>query len=202
MRDTPTVTSDEASDQAPPIDPQTRSFIRQSPSAIAVTDAHDRIVEWNPEAAALFGFARDDVLGEELGPLILGDHTDAHRQAVAAHLRNGDPTVLERNVTVSCRHRDGTRVWALVTSGSLTSTTGDPLFVVWLRHMHRHDEERRRDPGLDSTLEALINNISDVITVLGPHGEWVSSSGAGTRILGWEPNLDPEGGIYALRPSR
>jgi len=47
-------------------------------------------------------------------------------------------------------------------------------------------------------LEALLANISDIVTVMGANGEWISSSGAGNRLLGWEPDLDPEGGIFEL----
>ncbi len=50
----------------------------------------------------------------------------------------------------------------------------------------------------EARLDVLLANISDIVTVLGPDGEWISSNGAGSKMLGWVPNIDPEGGIFAL----
>ncbi|MET0662920.1 MAG: ATP-binding protein, partial [Ilumatobacteraceae bacterium] len=50
----------------------------------------------------------------------------------------------------------------------------------------------------ESRRQALLTNISDIITVMGPNGEWISTSGAGSRMLGWASDIDPDAGIFAL----
>jgi PAS domain S-box-containing protein len=51
------------------------SVLAAAPDAIVTLDADHRIVEWNPGAARLFGYAREDVLGQDIDPLITDPDT-------------------------------------------------------------------------------------------------------------------------------
>lgn len=181
------------------LDAQTAALVASSPAAIAIVDDDDVIAEWNPAAERYYGYGRPDTIGAKLGDLIIPvELRGAHRDAIESFRATADPAALPRDLTVPARRADGTTAWTALTLTPLEAGSGDRLLIAWLRQMHRAPAERRDDPGALTHLEALVNNISDVITVLDAHGQWLSSSSAGTRILGWEPGLDPEGGIYAL----
>jgi diguanylate cyclase (GGDEF)-like protein/PAS domain S-box-containing protein len=47
-------------------------------------------------------------------------------------------------------------------------------------------------------LELIVEHSTDVISILGPDGEWLYSSPAGSRLLGFPDDHNPEGGILAL----
>src|SRR4029450_12676439 len=55
-------------------------------------------------------------------------------------------------------------------------------------------------PEAEERFRALVAHSSDIITVLEPDGTWRSSSAAGTRLLGYEEGVDPDGGIFSLLP--
>ncbi len=60
-------------------DPAVRDsmLLRRLPAAVVVVDDHGDVVYWNDEAAALFGRARDDVLGAPVGGLGIWPHAMA-----------------------------------------------------------------------------------------------------------------------------
>jgi len=51
------------------------SVLAAAPDAIVTLDADHRIVEWNPGAERLFGYAREDVIGQDIDPLITDPDT-------------------------------------------------------------------------------------------------------------------------------
>ncbi|MCJ7672852.1 MAG: GAF domain-containing protein, partial [Acidimicrobiia bacterium] len=67
---------------------------------------------------------------------------------------------------------------------------------------YRADKERREAErertNSEQRLAAIVEHLSDVVTVLDADGSWVSSSPAGSRLLGYDRGVDPPGGIFAL----
>jgi len=47
-------------------------------------------------------------------------------------------------------------------------------------------------------LELIVEHSTDVISILGPQGEWLYSSPAGSRLLGYAEDHNPEGGIMSM----
>ncbi len=169
-----------------------------NPAAVVAFDVDASIREWNPAATALFGYRRSEVLGMQLADLILsGDRRQRIRDAVGRYFSDGDTEAFERGQTLAMRRADGSRIWVEASLRPLTTWGETPLFAAWLRELPEYDEDAETQ-RVESRRQALLANISDIITVMGPNGEWVSSSGAGTRLLGWAPNLDPDSGIYPL----
>jgi PAS domain S-box-containing protein len=75
-----------------------------APDAIVTLDPHNRIVEWNSGAERLFGYRRDEVVGQDIDPLIA---QGSHRKEAVGFTRmvSGGETLLP---TETVRyHRDG-----------------------------------------------------------------------------------------------
>jgi PAS domain S-box-containing protein len=49
------------------------SIVENTPVAVVVMDADERVTDWNPAAAALFGYSADEALGRPIDELVLGD---------------------------------------------------------------------------------------------------------------------------------
>jgi PAS domain S-box-containing protein len=77
-------------------------------AAIVSTDAHGRIVEFNPAAEAMFGRARDGALGRPVSDLIVPQRYRAAHEAGMERLRHGDaPRLLGRRVEMAALRADG-----------------------------------------------------------------------------------------------
>ena len=71
-----------------------RTVLASARDAIITMDHQNRIVEFNPAAEQMFGYARAEAMGCNLTELIIpSDLRDRHRQAVARFNRTGRPTL-------------------------------------------------------------------------------------------------------------
>ena len=71
------------------------------------------IVLWNPGAAALFGYAESDILGQRLEVLVPERLRPAHREGLARYIATGHGAVIDspQPVEVPALRRDGTEFW-------------------------------------------------------------------------------------------
>jgi PAS domain S-box-containing protein len=49
------------------------SLVENSPVAVVVMDSDERVTEWNPAAAALFGYSAEEALGRPIDDLVFGE---------------------------------------------------------------------------------------------------------------------------------
>mgnify|MGYP000305108776 CR=1 FL=1 len=101
--------------------------------AVVVVDAAGAIREWNPQAAAMFGWERQQLIGVNLAgilfPKLSGDHAAAERlDAVLA----GDATALRRRLLATARRGDGSVVPIELGLTGLDSPDGRE-FAVFIR---------------------------------------------------------------------
>ena len=76
--------------------------------AIINMDAAGFIVGWNPAAERIFGHKRLEVIGKNLGELIVPPaYREAHHQGLQRLQRTGEPRMLGKPVEISAMRRDG-----------------------------------------------------------------------------------------------
>ena len=84
------------------------AIIDHAIAGIVSTDGQGRIVEFNPAAEAMFGRSRADVLGLEVGALIVPpQHRAAHAAGMARMAAGGAPRVMGRRVQMTALRHDG-----------------------------------------------------------------------------------------------
>jgi PAS domain S-box-containing protein len=87
---------------------RTRRIVDTAHDAFVAMDAAGRIVDWNPQAEAEFGWSRDEVIGRELAAtLIPDDFRSAHRRGLEHFLATGEGPLLNRRIEVSASRRSG-----------------------------------------------------------------------------------------------
>ncbi|MET0663240.1 MAG: PAS domain S-box protein, partial [Ilumatobacteraceae bacterium] len=165
------------------------AIVAASPTAIVVFDVDGKILDWNPAAAQMLGYTRAETVGRPVGELIVSENLRVDlRDSVVAYIVAGDTDAFDRPHTLAAKRADGARIWVELTLRPLTPWGQHPLFVAWLREIAEYDEAA--EVNAESRRQALLTNISDIITVMGPNGEWISTSGAGSRMLGWASDID------------
>jgi PAS domain S-box-containing protein len=76
--------------------------------AVIGMDDQGRIVGWNSQAEAVFGWSAAEALGRPLATTIVpGAYRDAHQRGVARFLASGVSTILNKRVEIVALHRDG-----------------------------------------------------------------------------------------------
>ena len=148
-----------------------------------------RFIDANDAAVRLYGYSHDEFLAMPV------THVSADPEATAALMATLDE---EEHTDATRVHikRDGTRFPVEVTIGTFEHD-GRRLAVAVLRDTtERNLAEQARDQAAERT-RALLAHSSDIITVLREDGTWISSTDAGTRILGPQPGIE-SGGLFSI----
>jgi len=88
-----------------------RGIIETALDAFIQMDEDGRVIGWNPQAEALFGWSRDEVIGKALGNLIVPERLRArHTAGVARFLQGGGSTILGKRIEIDALRRDGTEI--------------------------------------------------------------------------------------------
>jgi PAS domain S-box-containing protein len=144
----------------------------------------------------MVGRDADSLIGTRGSDVIHPDDRDRVRSEMAAvEARVLDSTTVETRFI----RPDGEIVWARFTvwlvfddDGRPTHYGSDVADITEVRAARDAEDRARRG------FEALVEQASDIITVLEADGTWRSSSGAGSRLLGYQKGFDPDGGLVAL----
>ena len=82
------------------------SLVSISPAAVVVLDADERVTDWSPAAAELFGYSAEEALGRPLDDLVFGDSgREEGREIMQEAIREGRAQRITKR-----RRRDGTLV--------------------------------------------------------------------------------------------
>jgi adenylate cyclase len=82
------------------------SLVSITPAAVVVLDADERVTDWNPAAAELFGYSAEEALGWPIDDLVFGETgREEGRETTAEAMREGRAQRITRR-----RRRDGTMV--------------------------------------------------------------------------------------------
>ena len=82
--------------------------IAAMPEAFVMVDELGSIVEWSGASEAMFGYTRDEVIGRELGELIVPRvHRERHRNGMRRYLESRDRHLLRREMEQVAMHRSG-----------------------------------------------------------------------------------------------
>jgi PAS domain S-box-containing protein len=87
---------------------KTRVILDSAYDAFVAIDAAGRIIDWNRQACAIFGWSREEAIGRLLFDTIVSPQSrEAHKQEVQRFLTTGDSQVLNRIVEIPAQDRKG-----------------------------------------------------------------------------------------------
>jgi PAS domain S-box-containing protein len=87
------------------------AILEASLDAIVIMDHQGRVVEFNPAAESMFGYARSEVLGRPLAEVIIPPHLrPAHQAGIARYLDTGEGPVLGKRIESIAMRKDGSEL--------------------------------------------------------------------------------------------
>ncbi len=88
---------------------RTRLIIESSINAIVIMDAYGIVTDWNHRAEKMFGWSRNEAIGQRLDELIIpARFQKAHRLGLEKFLHSGVNTILNKQTEQIALRRDGT----------------------------------------------------------------------------------------------
>ncbi|RNM12541.1 sensor histidine kinase [Nocardioides pocheonensis] len=126
---------------------RTRQILATAADAYIAIDTEGRVTDWNDAAAGVFGWSRNEAVGEFLENLIIPpSHAAAHQAGLTRYLRTGEAPILGQQLELEALNRSGARipveltVWADQEEGG----TGFHAFVRDITARKRAEQNLRR----------------------------------------------------------
>jgi PAS domain S-box-containing protein len=136
--------------------------------AVTMMDETGRVVEWNLGAERIFGFTREQILGQQLADFIVPERLRAaHHKGLCRYLESGESVLLNQLLEMPALRSDGSEFIAELTV-TRVHIAGPALFTGILRDI---TERKRSEAALLESEERFRNmaNASPImIWMLGP----------------------------------
>jgi len=167
------------------------AIVESSDDAILSKDLNGVIQSWNKGAERIYGYSAAEMIGRHVSSLLPRGYPDDTHE-IMERLRQGerlehyetlrqakDGTVLSVSLTVSpIREESGTIVGASTIARDITDRKRSEQEL-------RHSRQALQESEL--RFRSLVQNSSDIITILGAEGEIRYESPSIERILGYKP---------------
>jgi len=159
-----------------------RAIVEATPDAVFVKDLRGRYLLTNPAIAAFAGQNPDAMLGRDDSSLFATDDAMSMMMADRQMMASGETRTWEEQITTG----DGVRRTFLSTKGPLADETGQVYGVFGIaRDITKQKEAETLLRRSESRFRALIQNSSDITTVLSAEGAVLYESPAFYRSFGW-----------------
>jgi len=101
--------------------------IEQAADALIYADAQGNIVRWNGAATEVFGYGREDAMGQSLD-LIIPEHLRAaHWKGFRAAMETGGMRLQGRPTLTRAAHKLGHKLYVEMTFALVKDSTGTPI---------------------------------------------------------------------------
>lgn len=110
--------------------------------AVVTVDEDHKVVYCNQSAQKMFGYCRDEIVGQDVSPLIPDPHHDKHRQYVQRYVDTGVARVIGKARECHGQRKDGT-TFPVEISYSVSSTGGHLYFTAVIRDITQRKEMER-----------------------------------------------------------
>src|SRR5215212_7009160 len=76
--------------------------------AIVTIDHRGRVLDFNPAAAQMFGYSREEAMGQEMAELIIPPHLrERHRHGLSRAVASGQDTIVGQRIEISAVRKSG-----------------------------------------------------------------------------------------------
>jgi PAS domain S-box-containing protein len=154
--------ADRARTAPQPISASTEQLLDSAPDGVVIIDAQGLIRLVNRQAEDMFGYARDELLGQPVELLVPERVGSAHLELRAGYLQNPMPRPMGAGLDLAARHKDGTEFPVDI---SLTSLETDDGLLV--SAAVRDSSDRKR---FDAKFEGLLEAAPDAIVAVDAGG--------------------------------
>ncbi|MFC4454004.1 PAS domain S-box protein [Deinococcus sonorensis] len=175
----------EAEERAKREEARARSLVDNSSDVFAVVDPEGRYIYVNPAVQAIHGIRPEEVLGRQLFSAI-------HREDLASCLHDFQRVLASPDLTVTgiYRHVSGNGRWRWLEVTS-TNRLRDPNVGGIVCHSRDVTDRKLAEQALEASegrFRSLVQNASDLITVLDAGGTILYESPSIRAVLGYEPD--------------
>lgn len=163
-----------------------RALVESATDAIILADQGGHIISWNKSAGRMFGYTKEEVLGQPLSLLMPARFRQAHEQGLARVARTGRSTLIGQTIEFVGLTKQG-REFPLELSLAFWETEEGQFFGGIIRDITERKQASMDVERLSRHNQLLLNSAGEGLYGLDPQGRTTFVNPAAARMLGWEP---------------
>lgn len=120
-----------------------KSVVETARDAVVTIDESHRILFFNKAAEAMFGYSKEEILGQDLSIIIPPPHKEVHREYVQRYVKTRKGRFINHTVELTAQRRSGEE-FPISISFSVAELGGRLLMTAMMRDMSEMKEMERR----------------------------------------------------------
>ncbi|HYG90580.1 MAG TPA: PAS domain S-box protein [Azospirillum sp.] len=164
----------------------TRAILETAVDGIITIDERGDVLSANKAAELIFGYAAEEMVGQNVKMLMPEPYRSAHDQYLERYLKTGERKVIGIGREVEGRRKDGS-IFPMDLAVGETEVSGRRIFAGIVRDIterKRTEEDLRQS---EENLRLLIDNVRDyALTWLDIDGRIVNWNAGAERLYGWD----------------
>ncbi len=137
---------------------QYQTTLERALDAVVLIDASNRITFYNDAAERLWGYRRDEVIGQNVRKLVPRMHQAQHDEYIDHHRRTGQDRIVNTSRIVEVERSDGSKVWCRL---SLTQH-GEGAQTCYSAFVQDVTAEREAQAIIEQTLEQALDAVVSI----------------------------------------
>ena len=144
-----------------------RSILTTVPDALIVIDSLGRIQSFSATAERLFGYAAEEIIGQNVRRLMPSPHQERHDRYIARYQETGERRIIGTGRVVAGQRKDGSTFPIELSVGEVT-LAGERLFTGFVRDLTERQDRERRLTELQSELIHIsrLNELGQLVSAL------------------------------------
>lgn len=161
-----------------------RAIVETAFDALVTIDATGIVTDWNGQAVTIFGWSRDEALGQRLSELIIPSRDrDAHEHGLRHFLATGETHILNRRIEVLGLHRSG-REFPVELAISPVRIGDTIFFSAFIRDITERREAETKLRESELRYRSVVNALDEGVVVVDAEGVLRTCNASAERILG------------------
>lgn len=144
-----------------------RLIVDTAHDAFVGADPAGRIIAWNAQAEAVFGWTRDEALGRDMAETIIPPaYREAHLRGMRRFLESGEAPVVNQRLELTAIHRSGREFPIEITITSPMPLAGGYFFGAFLRDITERREQEAQLRAAKESAEAATRAKSEFLAAM------------------------------------
>lgn len=156
--------------------------LEQALDAVVAIDGANQIIFANPAAESLWGYSKQEMLGQNVKMLVPPEIRPHHDGYVNRHRRTGEDRIIGTTLEVPIHRKDGGVSWASVSLSRIDHDNGETLYTAFFKDVS--DEVARREEF--QMLSMVADETDNAVIITGPEGKTKYVNRGFTKLTGYQ----------------
>ena len=158
--------------------------LEQALDAVVMINGDNNIIFVNPAAESLWGYRKDEMLGNNVKMLVPQDVQPQHDDYINRNRNTGEDRIIGSHREVPLVRKDGCKRWAKVSISRIEQDDGEKLYTAFLQDITA-EVERREEFQM---LSMVADETDNAVVITGPEGKARYVNRGFTKLTVYQPD--------------